>query len=163
MLILELVIITLIIIYIAIYKTKTMENRNATKALYYAFLFLVCISYGYLEYEILSQNPLGTTGSKVIFGHFSIYHGLMSILFLSISMVSSVFQNTFNGWTNLPWMILLEDMSYRLAAKEMPTDDSWVTWGIGGIDLWIIYIPFTYLILIFLTVIFKAIGRELGR
>ena len=95
-------------------------------------LILFSITYGFAEWELLREAK--TTGPKVIFGIFSRYHLYMFILFLVVS---------FPMLEYIPMMLLIEDISYRIARKKWVQKDEWLArWGM------ISFVPLAYVYLI---------------
>jgi len=161
--IIQLSIFTLIILLGAFVLSHFKEDKhNGTKYVYYTFIFLFCFGYGYMEYELLRQH--GSTGEKWILEHFSTYHAIMAYIFILVSMTSLVldfrrfYHIRWQGWRSLPLMILVEDLSYRLAKGEWVTADDWISWKFGGISFPDFYFPFTYIFLILAALVFYNIG-----
>ena len=104
-------------------------------------IILFSTIYGFAEWELLKNAK--TTGDKIIFGHFSKYHFYMLLIFLIMA---------YPGLEYLPLMILLEDISYRIAKRQWVQKGDWVAWKFGGLSLGI-YIPTTYILLLVFTII----------
>ena len=91
------------------------------------------------------------SGKKILFDHFSWYHIKMGALFLLVTFILDC------NWWMFPLMILVEDITFFVFGPIKLNKDSWVVWELGGIDFKIFYLPYMYLILVGLTVIFKMI------
>ena len=98
----------------------------------------------YAGFEIYILGKIGSSGDHNILGHFSIYHIYMFFLFVIASLPRVA---------DVPLMILLEDCGYFTFQGLWPSPDSWVSWGLGGVNIGV-FIPYTYLILLGLFFIF---------
>ena len=97
-------------------------------------LILFSVAYGFAEWELLREAK--TTGPKVILGIFSKYHLYMFIMFLIVSFALGLMQY-------VPMMLLIEDISYRIARKKWVQKDEWLArWGM------ISFVPLAYVYLI---------------
>ncbi len=104
-------------------------------------LVVFSIIYGALEWELLQRAK--STGPKVILGHFSLYHFYMLILFLLVAAPDIHL---------IPLMILIEDLSYRLAKGEWVQKGDWLEWKLGGFYLAGMYLPVTYILMAILSI-----------
>lgn len=108
---------------------------------------LFAVAYGYAEYELLSRAP--SSGEKWFLGHFSTYHIFMFFVFICASFAAG-----FSGWRNIPLMILIEDYFYHVAKHVQVKPDDWVSWGIGGFEIFGLFVPWTYIILLVIPIAF---------
>jgi len=108
-------------------------------------LVVFCFFYAHGEWYLLKNNPLHTSGPKWFLGHFSTYHIFMFFTFLTVASATDLN----NGWRMIAGMIFLEDFFYRFAKKTWIVEKDWICWKLGGFYVFGVFIPWTYLILIF--------------
>lgn len=110
------------------------------------YLILAAAVYGILEQWAARKGNVA--GKKIILGHFAFYHFL---LLVAISMASL----QHGDWGDIPLMILIEDIFFYIFSPKILNRDSWSCWGLGGIDVGKLFIPWTYVILFATTVLLK--------
>jgi len=110
-------------------------------------IYAICIICGILEGILLEKAK--TTGKKIIFDHFSLYHILLGIFFLFLAWLG-------NFWWVLPTFILLQDTASKLTPKlEWFKPGDWMTWPTN--KLYFGFLPLSYIVLILLTVLGQVI------
>jgi len=85
----------------------------------------------------------GSTGKKILFGHFSLYHILLILVFLSLTWLTGEYYL-------LPYLILVQDVSSKLMPEmKWFEEGSWATWPTGKLYL---KLPLYQWLIIFYTV-----------
>jgi len=106
-----------------------------SKELFIAKLFVFAIVYALLEVIIYKR---GFRSKHTLFSHFGIYHLILLLLFITVSLPKVQF---------IPLMLLTEDMFYFLFdADKKLNKDSWVNFHLGGFNLLGQWIPNSYLL-----------------
>lgn len=112
-------------------------------------LMLFAILYGIGEQYAVRKG--WKSGKKIIFNQFSWYHFVMGLLFVGVILLVN------GDYWHFPLMVLIEDITFFLFSPLKLNRDSWITWGLGGIDFGWVFIPTVYICLIIIIVLFKLI------
>lgn len=115
----------------------------------YIILLISAALYGILENWAARKGPVA--GKKIILGHFAFYHFLM----LGAIVMAAL---RWGDGSDISLMILIEDIFFYIFSPKVLNRDSWSAWGLGGIDVGKLFIPWTYFILFAITVLFKLGG-----
>ena len=106
-------------------------------------IFVICIICGICEGLLLQKAK--TTGDKIIFDHFSLYHVFLGVFFFLLAWLG-------NFWWMIPFFILLQDLCSKLTQElEWFKPGDWMTWP--TYKLYFGFLPLSYIFLITLSVI----------
>ena len=142
------------IVLIGYATSKLIKSPNKAMSKYFILLGIFCLAFGYLENSWLSIHK--TTGDKVILGHFSIYHLIMLIVFITASMFSLI-AGKLDGWKNVPIMVMVEDIFFWFAKGSWIEEGDWIAWNFGGFFVWDFFVPYIYLTVLLLAVLLYSV------
>ena len=112
-------------------------------------LILFAVLYGIGEQYAVRKG--WRSGKKIILNQFSWYHFIMGLLFVNVILLTD------GDYWHFPLMALIEDITFFLFGPFKLDRNSWVTWGLGGIDFGCVFIPTTYMCLIVVSIFLKLI------
>ncbi len=109
---------------------------------------LIGIIYGYYE-SYLYDNGFMT--NKELFGVFSVYH-------LYTGFWLAVLTTIFNlSWHKIPLAVLSEDIVFYVISNKHLTENSWISELLGSFTIGDIVIPWAYILLIALWMVFEIV------
>lgn len=109
-------------------------------------LILTATFLGIMEGELLQRAK--TTGRKILFNHFSLYHFFLGSVFVLLIVIAdwSIY------WHVLPYIIIVQDVSSKLSQTDGQwyNKGDWSLWpfyNFNLIPIWFILLPLAFYII----------------
>jgi hypothetical protein len=107
-------------------------------------LFFLAAFCGVVEGKLMARIPDGSTGPKILWGHFSEYHFWLfgMIYFFHWNITGEILLTIYSGILFMPGIIIVQDFFSILQPKWKIEFGKWHKWPVG--KLWFLKIPNFY-------------------